>query len=109
MIADRGAPDPQSKAGETDARRQGIRIPPELREELDEARNQAGHFQNRCNRETSFSFSKRLDRLRWRIETAFNRLKKANSRRIATRYDRLALKSPGLRPPRARTRTGWIL
>ena len=36
----------------------------------------------------SFSFSKRLYKLRWRIESAFNRLK--DFRRIATRYDRLA-------------------
>ena len=33
-------------------------------------------------------FSKRLYKLRWRIEAAFNRLK--DFRRIATRYDRLA-------------------
>ena len=32
--------------------------------------------------------SKRLYKLRWRIESAFNRLK--DFRRIATRYDRLA-------------------
>ena len=42
---------------------------------------------NRSNRKP-FSFSKRLYKLRWRIETAFNRLK--DFRRIATRYDRLA-------------------
>ncbi len=35
-----------------------------------------------------FSFSKRLYKLRWRIESAFNRVK--DFRRIATRYDRLA-------------------
>ena len=35
-----------------------------------------------------FSFSKRIYKLRWRIESAFNRLK--DFRRIATRYDRLA-------------------
>ena len=35
-----------------------------------------------------FSFNKRLYKLRWRIEAAFNRLK--DFRRIATRYDRLA-------------------
>ena len=34
------------------------------------------------------AFSKRLYKLRWRIESAFNRLK--DFRRIATRYDRLA-------------------
>jgi len=43
---------------------------------------------NRCNRKQPFSFSKRLYKLRWRIEVAFNRLK--DFRRIATRYDRLA-------------------
>jgi transposase len=30
---------------------------------------------NRCNRKQPFSFSKRLYKLRWRIENAFNRLK----------------------------------
>ena len=35
-----------------------------------------------------FTFSERLYKLRWRIESAFNRLK--DFRRIATRYDRLA-------------------
>ena len=54
-------------------------------------------FQNRCNRKQPFSFSKRLYRLLWRIENAFNRLK--DFRRVATRYDRLALKLPGLRLP----------
>jgi transposase len=43
---------------------------------------------NRCNRKQPFSFSKRVYKLRWRIESAFNRLK--DFRRIATRYDRLA-------------------
>jgi transposase len=43
---------------------------------------------NRRNREQPFSFSKRLYKLRWRIESAFNRLK--DFRRIATRYDRPA-------------------
>ena len=43
---------------------------------------------NRCNRKQPFSFSKRLYKLRWRIESAFNRLK--DYRRIATRYDKLA-------------------
>jgi putative transposase len=42
----------------------------------------------RCNRKQPFSFSKHLYKLRWRIESAFNRLK--DFRRIATRYDRLA-------------------
>ena len=44
---------------------------------------------NRGNRKQPFSFSKRLYRLRWRIENVFHRLK--DFRRIATRYDRLAL------------------
>jgi transposase len=43
---------------------------------------------NRSNRKQPFGFSKRLYKLRWRIEAAFNRLK--DFRRIATRYDRLA-------------------
>jgi IS4 transposase len=42
----------------------------------------------RSNRKQPYSFSKRLYKLRWRIESAFNRLK--DFRRIATRYDRLA-------------------
>jgi len=41
------------------------------------------------NRKQPFSFSKHLYKLRWRIEAAFNRLK--DFRRIATRYDKLAL------------------
>ena len=53
----------------------------ELRQELDE-RGTKPVIPNR------FSFSKRLYKLRWRIESAFNRLK--DFRRIATRYDRLA-------------------
>ena len=60
----------------------------ELREELDE-RGTKPVIPNRCNRKQPFSFSKRLYRLRWRIENAFNRLK--DFRRVATRYDRLAL------------------
>lgn len=59
----------------------------ELREELDE-RGTTPVIPNRCNRKQPFSFSKRLYKLRWRIESAFNRLK--DFRRIATRYDRLA-------------------
>jgi transposase len=43
---------------------------------------------NRCNRKQPFSFSRRVYKLRWRIESAFNRLK--DFRRFATRYDRLA-------------------
>jgi transposase len=43
---------------------------------------------NRSNRKQPFSFNKRFYKLRWRIESAFNRLK--DFRRIATRYDKLA-------------------
>ncbi|MEY9151485.1 transposase [Bradyrhizobium elkanii] len=59
----------------------------ELREELD-ARGTKPVIPNRSNRKQPYSFSKRLYKLRWRIESAFNRLK--DFRRIATRYDRLA-------------------
>jgi putative transposase len=53
----------------------------ELREELDE-RGTKSVIPNRHNRKQPFPFSKRLYKLRWRIETAFNRLK--DFRRIAT-------------------------
>jgi transposase len=43
---------------------------------------------NKSNRKQPFSFNNRLYKLRWRIESAFNRLK--DFRRIATRYDKLA-------------------
>ena len=59
----------------------------DLREELDE-RGTKPVIPNRTNRTHPYSFSKRLYKLRWRIESAFNRLK--DFRRIATRYDRLA-------------------
>jgi transposase len=59
----------------------------ELREELDEQGTKPV-IPNRSNRRQPFSFNKRLYKLRWRIEAAFNRLK--DFRRIATRYDRLA-------------------
>ena len=59
----------------------------ELHEELN-VRGTKPVIPNRCNRKQPFSFSKRLYKLRWRIESAFNRLK--DFRRIATRYDRLA-------------------
>ena len=59
----------------------------ELRDELDE-RGTKPVIPNRSNRRQPYSFSKRLYKLRWRIESAFNRLK--DFRRIATRYDRLA-------------------
>jgi putative transposase len=57
-----------------------------LREELKE-RGTKPVIPNRSNRKQPFSFNKRLYKLRWRIESAFNRLK--DYRRIATRYDRL--------------------
>ena len=58
-----------------------------LREELDEHGTKPV-IPNRCNRRQPFTSNKRLYKLRWRIESAFNRLK--DFRRIATRYDRLA-------------------
>jgi transposase len=60
----------------------------ELRGELDEHGTKPV-IPNRSNRKQPFSFNKRLYKLRWRIEAAFNRLK--DFRRIATRYDKLAL------------------
>src|SRR3989441_3265713 len=59
----------------------------ELRDELHE-RGTKPVIPNRSNRKQPFRFSRRLYKLRWRIESAFNRLK--DFRRIATRYDRLA-------------------
>ena len=59
----------------------------EFREDLHE-RGTKPVIPNRSNRKQPFSFSKRLYKLRWRIESAFNRLK--DFRRIATRYDKLA-------------------
>jgi putative transposase len=59
----------------------------DLRDELDQ-RGTKPVIPNRSNRKQPFSFSKRFYKLRWRIETAFNRLK--DFRRIATRYDKLA-------------------
>ena len=59
----------------------------ELRDELSE-RGTRPVIPNRSNRKRPFRFSKRLYKRRWRIESAFNRLK--DFRRLATRYDRLA-------------------
>lgn len=59
----------------------------ELREELDE-RGTKPVIPNRSNSKQPLRFNKRLYKLRWRIESAFNRLK--DFRRIATHYDRLA-------------------
>lgn len=58
----------------------------ELRDKLNQ-RGTKPVIPNRSNRKQPFSFNKRLYKLRWRIESAFNRLK--DYRRIATRYDRL--------------------
>ena len=58
-----------------------------LREELDQSGTKPV-IPNHPNRKHLLSFNKRLYKLRWRIETAFNRLK--DFRRIATRYDKLA-------------------
>jgi transposase len=44
---------------------------------------------NKCNRKKPFSFSKKAYKERHKIENAFCRLK--DFRRIATRYDRLAI------------------
>ena len=63
----------------------------ELRDELDE-RGTKPLIPNRSNRKHPFRFNKRLYKLRWRIEAAFNRLK--DFRRIATRYDRSRSSSP---------------
>ena len=43
----------------------------ELREELDQ-RGTKPVIPNRCNRKQPFAFSKRLYKLRWRIESALN-------------------------------------
>ena len=59
----------------------------ELRNDLDE-RGTNPVIPNKSNRKQPFRFNKRLHKLRWRIEAAFNRLK--DFRRIATRYDKLA-------------------
>jgi transposase len=59
----------------------------ELRSQL-EAGGAKPVIPNKSNRTQPFSFNKRLYKLRWRIEAAFNRIK--DFRRIATRYDKLA-------------------
>jgi IS5 family transposase len=59
----------------------------ELREELDEQGTKPV-IPNRSNRKQPFSFSKRLYKLRWCIESAFNRLKDFMPNRHA--FDRLA-------------------
>jgi transposase len=59
----------------------------ELRSFL-EVRGAKAVIPNKSNRTQPFAFNKRLYKLRWRVEAAFNRLK--DFRRIATRYDKLA-------------------
>jgi putative transposase len=59
----------------------------ELRDKLDQ-RGTKPVIPNRTSRKCPFPFSKHLYKMRWRIESAFNRLK--DFRRIATRYDKLA-------------------
>jgi transposase len=59
----------------------------ELREKLDR-RGTKPVIPNRTSRKCPFPFSKHLYKMRWRIESAFNKLK--DFRRIATRYDKLA-------------------
>jgi IS5 family transposase len=71
----------------------------ELREELDE-RGTKPVIPNRSNRKQPFTFSKRLYRLRWRIESAFNRLK-LPAYRYALRP--AGAKLPGLCLPRRRS------
>src|SRR5436305_1732112 len=56
--------------------------PDSMRRELHARWDEAGHSKSLRNRTKPFSFSKRLYKLRWRIESAFNRLK--DFRRIAT-------------------------
>ena len=57
-----------------------------LREELDEHGTKPV-IPNRCNRRQPFTFNKRLYKLRWRIESAFNRLKDFEaSQRAMTSY-----------------------
>jgi transposase len=70
----------------------------ELREEL-EQRGTKPVIPNRCNRKQPFSFSKRLYKLRWRIETAFNRLKDFSaSRRDTTSWRETISPLSALRP-----------
>jgi transposase len=60
----------------------------ELRNQL-KKRGTRAVIPNRCNRKQRFTFNKSLYKLRWRAENAFNRVK--DFRRVATRYDRLAV------------------
>ena len=55
----------------------------ELREDLHE-RGTKPVIPNRCNRKQPFSFSKRIYKLRWRIESAFNRLRTSGASQPGT-------------------------
>jgi transposase len=55
----------------------------ELGEDLHE-RGTKPVIPNRCNRKQPFSFNKRIYKLRWRIESAFNRLKDFSALQPAT-------------------------
>jgi len=56
----------------------------ELRDELHE-RGTKPFIPNRCNRKQPFRFSKRLYKLRWRIESAFQQIKRLPAHRNALR------------------------
>ena len=71
----------------------------ELREDLHE-RGTKPVIPNRCNRKQPFSFRKRIYKLRWRIESASNRLRTSGARN-AVRSARAKL--PGLCLPRRRS------
>ena len=85
-IAARRALDPKSEAIEVHARRRGYDSA-ELREQLDE-RGTKPVIPNRCNRKQPFTFNKRLYKLRWRIEAAFNRLKDSGASQYCRERDR---------------------
>jgi transposase len=71
----------------------------ELRSKIS-ARGTKPVIPNRSCRKQPFAFNKRLYKLRWLIERAFNRIK--DFRRVATRYDKLArnyFASVALLPP----------
>jgi len=84
--------------------RQGLTTAPNCAKNWIERRNQAGHSKTAGNRKQPFRFSKRLYKLRWRIEAAFNRLK--DFRRIATRYGQTGSKLLGLCLSDRRSRYG---
>jgi hypothetical protein len=60
-LPDRRAPHLQSEAVETDARDKAYE------------HGTKSIIPNRCNRKQPFSFNKHIYKLRWRIESAFNR------------------------------------